>query len=191
MITLNGNDARVRPHDAIPMLMNIVGTLEEEVVFATCIDAEGFIGDSECFSSATQPKNLLPVDELFHLARRKGAPAVMITSRSSGPIEELHDCDVDFTERVLDVGCDLGIRVCEHVLVERTSFRLMTQSAPHLWKERGMTLEREVRDGERPDVDLAEPDAPASSEVPGEGADRQGDPDPGEAGAEQSERAEK
>ena len=36
-----------------------------------------------------------------------------------------------------------------------------------------------------------EPHVPASTEVPGEGADRQGDPEPGEEGAGQSERAEK
>ncbi len=52
-----------------------------------------------------------------------------------------------------------------------------------------MTLERDPQGDHEQDV--LEPDAPASADVPGEGADRQGDPDPGEDAAGQSERARK
>ena len=180
----------VAAHDAIPSIAKIIGALEGEVVFATCIDDDGLVGDSECFASLTQPKNLLPVHEVFHLAREVGAGQIMISSRSSGPIEQLHECDVDFTGRVLDVGRRLGIRVCEHVLVDKDGVRLMTQSAPYLWEERGMTPERDVQ-GTPSDEDVLEPEAPAEADVPGEGADRQGDPEPGEETAGQSERATK
>lgn len=143
MFSLNDNGhPRVTPIQAIESLTKVVGAIEAEVVFSTCIDAEGFVADSECFASDIQPKNLLPVEELFYLARAMDAPMVMITSRSSGPIAQLHECDVDFTERVLDAGMDFGIGVFEHVLVEKDSFRLMSESAPELWRERGLTPEK-------------------------------------------------
>ncbi len=187
MFSLNGNGhPRVTPIEAIESLTKIVGAIEAEVVFATCIDADGFATESECFASESQPKNLLPVDELFYLAHELDAPTVMITSRSSGSLAELHDCDVDFTARLIDAGIDHGIDVFEHVLVEKDHFRLMTESVPELWRERGLTFERD----REPKVDEIE-DTTQSLDVPGEGADRQGDPEPGEQGSEQSERAEK
>lgn len=187
MFSLNGNGhTGVSPIEAIESLTKIVGAIDREVVFATCIDADGFVSESECFASDCQPKNLLPVEELFYLACSLDAPMVMITSRSSGPIAQLHDCDVDFTARVIDTGIDLGVDVFEHVLVEKDCFRLMTESAPELWRERGLMLERDPQD----DVEELE-DTSQSQDVPGEGADRQGDPEPGEPGSGQSERAEK
>ncbi len=66
----------------------------------------------------------------------------------------------------------------------------MTESAPYLWEERGMTLERDPEQAPLGEEAL-EPDAPVSADVPGEGADRQGDPEPGEETAGQSERATK
>lgn len=141
MFSVNGNHStKVTPADAIASLTKVVGAIEGEVVFATCIDADGFVSESECFASDVQPKNLLPIDELFYLPLKLGAPRVMITSRSSGPIGQLHDCDVDFTARVIEAGIELGIEVLEHVLVEKDSFRLMTASAPELWTERGLPL---------------------------------------------------
>lgn len=71
------------------------------IVFVTFI---GDISDSECFASATEPKNSLPLHELFYLAEQMGAPAVMFTSTSSGSIAELHECDIDFTRRLIDGG---------------------------------------------------------------------------------------
>ncbi|MDQ4065320.1 MAG: hypothetical protein M3161_04670 [Actinomycetota bacterium] len=192
MFTLNGDDdRRGTPSDAIDALKRVAAGVDGEIVFVTCIDDEGFVTDSECFTSLTQPKNLLAVDELFHLARELGARRIMITSRSSGPIDELHDCDVAFTARILDVGQRLGIRVCEHALVEMDSVRLMTEASPHLWEERGMALERDRDDGVGSDTEVSGDEGVASADVPGEGADRQGDPEPGEDTAGQSERARK
>jgi hypothetical protein len=140
VFSLNGHaPERVTPPQAIESLTKVVGAIEGEVVFATCIDADGFVSESECFASDVQPKNLLPIDELFYLPLKLGAPRVMITSRSSGPIGQLHDCDVDFTARVIEAGKELGIEVFEHVLVEKDAFRLMTESAPQLWTARGLT----------------------------------------------------
>ncbi len=187
MLSLNGNGrCRVTPSDAIASLTKIVSAIESEIVFTTCIDSNGFVTESECFASDSQPKNLLPVDELFYLAHELDAPTVMITSRSSGSIAELHECDIDFTARLIDAGIDHGIGVFEHVLVEKNNFRLMTEAAPELWRERGLVLEREA------DATVEElEDNRQSLDVPGEGADRQGDPEPGEQGSDQSERAEK
>lgn len=185
-----GSD-RVRVDDAIASLAKILRGIDGEVVLATVVDDRGFVGDSECFVSHSQPKNLLPVHELFHLASELGASGIMIASRSSGPIEHVHECDVDFTARVLDVGRHLGIRVCEHVLVDRNAISQMTRSTPYLWEERGMLLEREPQPSAPPEEDTLGFDEAASGEVPGEGADRQGDPEPGEETAGQSERARK
>lgn len=139
MFSLNGDGpTRVTPIEAIESLSKVVGAIEAEVVFSTCIDADGFVSESECFASDSQPKNLLPIDELFYLAHEMDSPKVMITSRSSGPIAELHDCDVDFTARLIEAGLDHGVEVFEHVLVEKDNFRLMTESAPELWRERGL-----------------------------------------------------
>lgn len=123
---------RPRPEDAIDSLVPIVGRVEGEVIFATCIDEQGFVGESECFASLEQPKTTLPMDELFYLPQEMNAAAVMFTSKSSGPITELHDCDVQFTERLIQTGRKLRILVYEHVLVEDDKFRLMSQCTD-LW----------------------------------------------------------
>lgn len=120
------------PEDAIDNLVRIVGGLDAEIVSVTCIDLHGKATDSECFASNTEPKNALPLDELFYLPEQMGALAVMFTSTSSGPIEELHDCDVEFTRRLIEAGRERGILVYEHILVEGDMFRIMSQCTD-LW----------------------------------------------------------
>ncbi|HEU4488028.1 MAG TPA: JAB domain-containing protein [Actinomycetota bacterium] len=124
---------KVKPEDAIESLVKIIGGVDAEIVFVTCIDDNGDVSDSECFASATEPKNSLPLDELFYLAEQMGAPAVMFTSTSSGPITELHECDVDFTRRLIEGGRERGIIVHDHILVEGDTFRIMSQCTD-LWK---------------------------------------------------------
>lgn len=123
----------LKPEDAITDLVKIVGGVDAEVVFVTCIDVNGDVGESECFASNTQPKNAIPIDQLYYLPERIGASAVMLTSTSSGPIKKLHDCDVEFTRRVIEAGRKRGIAVWDHVLVAGDQFRSMSQCTD-LWK---------------------------------------------------------
>ena len=119
---------RLRPDEAVERLVPILGEIDGEVVFCTCIDDDGFVGDSECFASREQPKSTLPVEELFYLARTTGAPAMMFTSGSSGPIDQLQECDVLFTRRLLDAGRACGVRVHDHFLVGGGTYRKMSES---------------------------------------------------------------
>jgi len=122
----------LKPEDAIDNLVKIVGGVDAEIVFVTCIDENGDVSESECFASDTQPKNAIPIDQLFYLPEQIGATAVMLTSNSSGPLEELHDCDVEFTRRVIEAGRKRGIAVWDHILVEGDQFRVMSHGTD-LW----------------------------------------------------------
>lgn len=120
------------PKDAIEHLVKIVGGVDAEIVMVTCIDDNGDVGESECFASNTQPKNAIPIEQLFYLPEQIGATAVMLTSNSSGPLSELHDCDVEFTRRVIEAGRKRAIRVWDHILVEGDQFRAMSRCTD-LW----------------------------------------------------------
>jgi DNA repair protein RadC len=122
----------LRPEDAIDNLVKIVGGVDAEIVFVTCIDKNGDVSESECFASSTQPKNAIPIDQLFYLPEQTGTTAIMVTSSSSGPIKELHDCDVEFTRRVVEAGRKRGISVWDHILVEGDQFRALRQCTD-LW----------------------------------------------------------
>jgi DNA repair protein RadC len=123
----------LKPEDAIDNLVKIVGGVDAEIVFVTCIDENGDVGESECFASNTQPKNAIPLHQLYHLPEQIGATAVMLTSTSSGPLKELHDCDVEFTRRVIRAGRRRGIAVWDHILVEGDQYRAMSRCTD-LWK---------------------------------------------------------
>jgi len=121
-----------KPGDAIENLVKIVGGVDAEIVFVTCIDENGAVSESECFASNTQPKNAIPIDQLYYLPEQIGATAIMLTSNSSGPLKELHDCDVEFTRRVIEAGRERGIAVWDHILVEGDQFRAMSHCTD-LW----------------------------------------------------------
>ncbi|MDQ3661962.1 MAG: hypothetical protein M3454_13075 [Actinomycetota bacterium] len=123
----------LRPEDAIDNLVKIVGSVDAEIVFVTCIDANGDVSESECFASNSQPKNAIPIDQLYHLPEQIASTAVMITSNSSGPLNELQDCDIEFTRRVIEAGRKRGIAVWDHILVEGERFRAMSRCTD-LWK---------------------------------------------------------
>ncbi len=122
----------LKPEDAIENLVKVVGGVDAEIVLVTCIDDNGDVGESECFASNTRPKNAIPIDQLFYLPEQIGATAVMLTSNSSGPLPELHDCDVEFTRRVIKAGRKRAITVWDHILVEGGQFRAMSQCTD-LW----------------------------------------------------------
>ena len=121
----------VAAQDALERLVPIIAGIDEgTVLFCTCIDANGFIRDSECFASPTQPLATLPVDQLFTLARRIGAAGVLFTSRAEGPSGDSES----FTSTLIAAGRAAGVEVVDHVVVdggERRSLRATTD----LWSE--------------------------------------------------------
>ena len=123
----------LKPEDAIDNLVKIVGGVDADIVFVTCIDENGDVSESECFASNTQPKNAIPIDQLYYLPEQIGATAVMLTSNSSGSLKDVHDCDVEFTRRVIEAGRKRGIAVWDHILVEGDQFRAMSRCTD-LWE---------------------------------------------------------
>ncbi|MDQ3877026.1 MAG: hypothetical protein M3290_01560 [Actinomycetota bacterium] len=114
--------------ELIEKLAFVVGKLDAEIVFATCINTDGTPGDSECFASETEPKNGLPFDEVFYLARNTGAPAMLFTSTASAPLDEIHDCDIEFTKRLIAAGVDNGVEVIDHILVYKDKWVSLAES---------------------------------------------------------------
>lgn len=108
----------VTPEQAIGDIAYLVAHVGAEAIVSTCIRADGTIGDSEFFASSDQPKNTFPLSQLFYLAVRTGAPAVLVVSTAGGPLDRIHGCDVDFTRRLVAAGREAGIRVHDHVIVD-------------------------------------------------------------------------
>lgn len=132
MSTANGLAPANPMDDLIERLAFVVGRLDAEIVFATCINADGTPGDSECFASETQPKNGLPLEEVFYLAKNTGAPAMLFTSTASGSLDQIHDCDIDFTKRLIDAGIEHGVSVIDHILVHEDNWISLAESTD-LW----------------------------------------------------------
>lgn len=113
----------------IPILRQID---EENVVFVTGIDDDGFPKDSECFTSSDKPLSSLPVDLLFHLPQSQNLPAVVVTSRTH---DESEDSIVEFTRRLIEAGDRAEVEVLDHLCVDGVGHRQM-RTTTNLWAER-------------------------------------------------------
>ena len=121
-----------RPEQIIESLTTIVTKSEGELVFVTCIDEDGYAGDSEAYASKDQPKDSLPMDLLFSWPEAQGVATVMVTSRAAGPLESLADSDIAFTRALIDEAEARGIEVLDHFLVRDGEHRGM-RAATDLW----------------------------------------------------------
>lgn len=121
-----------RPEEVIDNLVSILSKVDAEVVFCTAVGADGRIGDTECLASQDQPKNTIPLDALLGFAHEVRAPALMITSKSSGPMTEIADCDLDFTRRLLAAAWEQEIEIHDHILVGEGTHRSLKQ-VTELW----------------------------------------------------------
>ncbi|MGH2751822.1 MAG: JAB domain-containing protein [Actinomycetota bacterium] len=120
---------RPRPDDIIDSLTKILSSVEGEVVFLTCVDQHGYVGDSEAYASKDQPKSSLPLEHLFSFPHEQGIDTVMVTSRASESLESIAESDIEFTTALLDAAETEGIEVLDHVLVkdgEHRSLRALT-----------------------------------------------------------------
>jgi len=121
-----------RPEQIIDSLTTIVSKSEGEVVFVTCVDEDGHVGDSEAFASRNRPKNSLPMELLFSLPQEQGVDTLMVTSRAAGPLESFADSDLAFTRALIDEAKARGMEVLDHVLVGDGEHKGMRAST-NLW----------------------------------------------------------
>ncbi len=105
------------PEYILPNLTNILSAVEGDVIFQLSLDEGGEVVDIECLASATQPKNMIPLDLLLERPKDVGAGAVMYVSNTTGSLEQPEDCEIDFTERLLRAGEAVGVEVVDHYLV--------------------------------------------------------------------------
>jgi hypothetical protein len=108
---------RPRPEQIIGSLTAIVSKSEVELVFVTCIDDDGYVGDSEAYASTDKRKESLPVDLLLSWPQEHGIGTVIVTSRAAGPLESFADSDIAFTKVLIDEANARGIELLDHILV--------------------------------------------------------------------------
>jgi hypothetical protein len=121
-----------RPEEIINSLTTIVSKSEDELVFVTCVDSDGYAGDSEAFASKDQPKVSLPPEMLFSLPEEQGVSTVMVTSRAAQPLERIADSDLEFTRNLIDAARTQGIEVLDHILVRDGKHKGM-RATTDLW----------------------------------------------------------
>jgi hypothetical protein len=122
---------RIDPIDCIDSLVKIVGSVDAEVVVLTCIDHDGYVdhaAQNEVLAKPGGDKTEIPMDLLFGYAANRGAAGLMVASRSSGPIECMHERDIRWTEDLRAFGDANGTPLFEHVLIEGENFRIMSES---------------------------------------------------------------
>ncbi len=106
-----------RPEEVIDSLTTLVSSSEGELVFVTCIDRDGYVGDSQAYASSDQPKSSLPLEIIFSFPEHRGIDTVMVTSRAADPLGSIADGDIEFTRDLIDAAGSLGIEVLDHFLV--------------------------------------------------------------------------
>lgn len=110
------------PEYILPNLARIVSEVEGDILFQISLDELGEVIDVECLASATQPKNMLPLDLLFERPCDVGATSVLYVSNASGAIDPPESCDTDFTARLIEAGRRVGVPVEDHYLVRDGEF---------------------------------------------------------------------
>jgi len=123
---------RPRPEQIIESLTTIVTKSEGELVFVTCVDEDGYVGDSEAYASPDHPKNSLPMEQLFSWPQEQGVDTVLVTSRAAEPLESFADSDMAFTRALIDEAKARGIEVLDHVLVHDGEHKGL-RAATDLW----------------------------------------------------------
>jgi len=128
-------EIRTRSFDEVlPSIAYIAEGIEGEVLFQLSVDAHDRVCDVECLASRRQPKNTIPLLLLLERVVQVGARAAIYVSKGSGPAEELAECDVDFTRRLIEAGrvCDIEVR--DHYIVERGGY-VSLRATTDLWED--------------------------------------------------------
>jgi DNA repair protein RadC len=121
-----------RPEEIIDSLTTLVSKAEGELVLVTCVDQEGYAGDTEAYASTDQPKSSLPLELLFSLPQSQEIDAVMVTSRAASSLEDVADSDIVFTKDLIDAARAQGIEVLDHVLVLDGKYKRL-RAVTELW----------------------------------------------------------
>lgn len=119
--------------EVLPNLAYAVDGIEAEVLFQLSVDATGCVRDIECLTSWTQPKNLIPLLTLLERVVEVGASSAVYLSRGSGFAGALEDCDLDFTQRLIEAGHACGVEVRDHYIVQGGAYYSLRR-ATDLWE---------------------------------------------------------
>lgn len=101
----------------LPNLAEIISGVDGEVLFQISLDAQDEVIDIECLTSATQPKNMLPLDLLLERPLDLNAAGVTYVSSGTGSVGAPAECELSFTARLIEAGATAGIPVVDHHLV--------------------------------------------------------------------------
>lgn len=105
------------PDKILESLTTIVSSADGEIVFVTCIDEHGYVGDSEAYASEDQPKSALPLELLFSFPKELGVDTVLVTSRGIDSLDFIAEGDLEFTRNLIATADEEGIEVLDHVIV--------------------------------------------------------------------------
>lgn len=122
----------MKADEAVQHLVAVLSGIEGRVMFATCVDEQGFVGDSDCFVSRERAIHELPVKYVLDFPRKMQVPAALLTSRIPEAISHPSDELVKFTREVLEDGAASGVDVVDHVLVTDEGV-LSMKAATDLW----------------------------------------------------------
>ena len=107
---------KLRPQEAIEHIASVLFGIDGCVLFATCIDSDGFVADSDCFMPPSNDLDGLPLEYLFKLPLETGNPALMLVSRWPGKKPITHREQLDFTRRLLEASKEYGVDVVDRCL---------------------------------------------------------------------------
>ncbi len=120
------------PEYILPNLAEIISGVEGDILFQLSLDRDREVIDIVCLASATQPKNMIPLDLLLERPADVGASSVIYVSNASGKLDPPDECDTDFTAGLIEAGATTGIPVIDHYLVRDGRFASL-KKATALW----------------------------------------------------------
>lgn len=120
------------PEKLLPNLAKIISGVDGEVLFQVSLGSDRSVLDIECLASQVQPVNMLPLDLVLEHPARIGASSVMFVSSSSGSLTEPDECDLAFTDRLIEAGEMSGVPVYDHYLVREGGY-VSLRASTDLW----------------------------------------------------------
>jgi hypothetical protein len=107
---------RVDIEIALECMAEVLGKASDDVLLVSTVFGD-YVGPGDCHLLGGSER-ALPSDEvLFNLTRRVGAKELLLASRSSGPITQLHEPDVLLFERLLAAVVRNDLKILDHVVV--------------------------------------------------------------------------
>jgi hypothetical protein len=118
---------RVPIADAIECMVATLSRATADVLLCSTVFG-GYVGPGDCHLLSPRHRSPPSDEVLLYLARRTAAECVLFGSRSYGPIDRVHDEDLELTERLLGAGIRNGILIVDHIVVADNMFRFMSEA---------------------------------------------------------------